>query len=255
MKKTVCFGLLAMVLAFGFIGCGGDDGDNPIIKTYQGTANGETYVLKINETDGTFELTVGGKTSTGAVSGSGNNLTLTPAGKEPFSVMVSSSGINAINGTITFNDGSSVAGPGTVTPGASNSGSGNQIIITGYPGDMEESNGRFWVSLHSVGTDYSDLSDSILAVAGNDPIETVWNFVSISGDTVTIRLMSPDQNWDAQKFTPWTGTGTFDVWVAPKGTRPGSKWYKSSNVSITSATTTLSANSFVFVIEQGPDPE
>ena len=122
MKKTVCFGLLAMVLAFGFIGCGGDDGDNPIIKTYQGTANGETYVLKINETDGTYVLTVGGKTSTGTVSGSGNNLILTPTGKEPFNVTVSSSGITAITGEITFDNGDTAEGPGTVTPGASNNG-------------------------------------------------------------------------------------------------------------------------------------
>jgi hypothetical protein len=116
MKKTVFFGLLVIVLAFGFIGCGDDDGD-PVIREYPFTGDGENYVLKINEDEGTFELTVGGKTSKGTAVKSGNTWTLTPTGGNSFTVTVNGSGgITDMEGEITFNDGSKKPAPDTITP-------------------------------------------------------------------------------------------------------------------------------------------
>ena len=119
MKRTVFFGLLAIVLAFGFIGCGGDndDDDDPVIRTYQGTDGGDSYELKINEDDGTFELTVGGKTSKGTATKSSNIWTLTPNEGTPFTVTVNGTGgITNMDGEITFTDGSKKPTPDTITP-------------------------------------------------------------------------------------------------------------------------------------------
>ena len=114
MKKTVVFGLLVIVLAFCFFGCNNDP--EPVIVTYTGTANGETYVLKITD-DTSFELTVSGKTSKGVASKNENTWTLTPSTGAAFTVTINSTGITSIIGTITFNDGNSKVGPGTVVPG------------------------------------------------------------------------------------------------------------------------------------------
>ena len=121
MKKTVFFGLLAIVLAFGFIGCDTSN-DGPEVYEYEGTANGKTYVLII--TDGAFELRVGNKVSTGTATKNGNTWTLRPPSGEAFTVTVSSSGITGITGTITFTDGTSQEAPGTITPNPPNNGNG-----------------------------------------------------------------------------------------------------------------------------------
>ena len=115
MKKTVFFSLLVLVLAFGFISCGGEEEVAPVVVTFEGEANGETFVLKI--TDGSsYELTVGKKTSTGAASVKDDVWTLTPSNGDAFTVTVSSTGITSIVGIITFTDGSTEQAPGAVEP-------------------------------------------------------------------------------------------------------------------------------------------
>jgi len=131
MKKTVkLIEIIAFiaVISFSFVACGGDNTTTPQTVTYSGTANGSTYTLTITEgaryvaqvgdsyvltvtTDGTT------KTSNGTVTAAGNTLTLMPTGATtPFTVSINSSGINAINGEIKFNDGTTEQGPGTVEP-------------------------------------------------------------------------------------------------------------------------------------------
>jgi hypothetical protein len=134
MKITVFFGLLVMVLAFGFIGCSDGNDDGPGTVTYQGTdpASSETYTLKITENTGraafvpqrgdNYELTVGMKKSTGAVeSFTGGKFTLKPSatGAESFTATVDSSGITAMTETITFDDGTKRSSPVTITPPSS----------------------------------------------------------------------------------------------------------------------------------------
>jgi len=70
-----------------------------------------------------YELTVGAKTSSGKVqTAAGNNLTLKPSvSVEPFyaTTTTSGNGLTNVSGLITFDDGDTAQGPGTVTPGNS----------------------------------------------------------------------------------------------------------------------------------------
>jgi len=120
-------GIIALVTVIGFsmAACGGDDGDplggdpNPQIEFYSGkTTDGSIYVLKITENTARYTaqvgdsyvltITTGGvtKTSSGTVTKkTGDELELTPSGSTTtFTITVSTSGITAITGTITFTD-------------------------------------------------------------------------------------------------------------------------------------------------------
>jgi len=259
MKNTIkLFGVIALVAVIGFsmAGCKEDETDpKPQTVTYTGTADGVTYTLKITENTArytaqsgdSYELTVGTKKSTGTVqSVTGGTLTLQPSreGAATFTATVSSSGITAMNGTIAFDVGDSQEAPTTVTPIPPNNGNnaGKTIIITGYPGSMEAGDVHF-TSIVPVGTDFTILGNSVVAAA--------WypdNGVSISNNTATIRLKaSEDPDVDDAIWTDWTGSGTFDVWIAPKGTQTGNSFYKAGSVSITGATTTIEASRFSFI--------
>ena len=134
-KRLRLLAIIAIVAVIGFsmTACElPDDEDNnsaptPQTVTYSGTANGETYTLIITEnTNGrytakngdSYVLTVGTKKSTGTVTVNGSTLTLAPSssGASAFTVTVSSSGITAMSGTITFDDGATQEAPATVTP-------------------------------------------------------------------------------------------------------------------------------------------
>jgi len=130
MKKTVFFGLLAILLAFSFIGC--DDGNgsssSPQSITYTGVSGDTTYTLKIIENvnravytpqnGDTYQLTAAGKTSSGSVSSvSGTTITLTPSNTSTaFTVTISGDSVISMSGTITWNDDTTVAAPSTLTP-------------------------------------------------------------------------------------------------------------------------------------------
>jgi len=128
MKNTIkLFGIIALVAVIGFsmAGCKNDSG--PETYTYTGTADGVTYKLEIFATapraaiDGdTYKLTVGTKISTGTITVSGTTFTLKASNAEEGITLTitvnSSNGITNIAGTITFEDGSTKAGPGDITP-------------------------------------------------------------------------------------------------------------------------------------------
>ena len=157
MKKIISFFvILAIVLVFGFtvVGCDNENGDTvPQTVTYTGTANGMAYTLKITQNinsrsvyapaaGDSYELTVGSKKSAGTVvSFTGGILTLKPSNAETvsFTAVVSGSNISDLNGTITWNDNTTEAGPGSIN-GGNNNEDGGIFVLTDIP---EEYNGKY----------------------------------------------------------------------------------------------------------------
>jgi uncharacterized lipoprotein YehR (DUF1307 family) len=99
---------IAAVIGFSMTACGGDDGDDLQTATYTGTADGQTYTLKITENPSAryvvqigdnYILFSGSQKSIGTViSVSGDTLTLKPsrAGTESFSAIVSGSDLTSV---------------------------------------------------------------------------------------------------------------------------------------------------------------
>ena len=118
MKKTVFFSLLAIMLAFGFIGCM-YTGDEYVymFETFGGFAGGEVYKLYITN-GSTFELKIGDLTIGGTAIKNGGrwDLTITSGGSGTLSVEVSGIGINGIDGYATIQGGNTIDGPIVVTP-------------------------------------------------------------------------------------------------------------------------------------------
>ena len=126
MNRKLFFGLLVLVLAFILIGCDEEnDMDNPVILSYSCSVNSITYSIKIID-NSNYELTVGDKKSKGSASKNGDTWTFVPNEGETFTVVINSSTITAIEGTITFTDGTTIEGPGIIntTPAE------NERIIT-----------------------------------------------------------------------------------------------------------------------------
>jgi hypothetical protein len=75
-------------------------------------------------------------------------------------------------------------------------------------------------------------------VAGNNMLDYPDELVTTGSTMYTTRTLLRGAN--AAYVSYWTGTGTYDVWIL---LRNGTNWsfYKSLNVSITSTTTTLNA--------------
>jgi len=128
MKKIFkVLAIIALVAVIGFsMACGGGTGDSlavpqePTLATYTSTdAEGNTYVLTISKGSGraaynpqkgdNYEFKAKGKTSKGTVTTvSGGEFKLTPTGStEPFTVTITGGNMTAIEGTITFTDGTS----------------------------------------------------------------------------------------------------------------------------------------------------
>jgi len=154
-KRNFWPGILAMVLIFGiwFTACDTDGGEkydpiacdtdggekyDPIVYTGK-DSGGNTYKLEINKNTGkaaftpasgdhyTLTITYANgttKTSTGKVqSYSSTTITFVGAASVTFTVTVDSSGtITKIEGTIPFDDNTTVSAPGVLTPPGSNSG-------------------------------------------------------------------------------------------------------------------------------------
>jgi uncharacterized repeat protein (TIGR02543 family) len=125
-----------------------------------------------------------------------------------------------------------------------NSGGNNSpkiLVITGFPDPSWERGDVYATLIAPVGTAISNLQDKYVATAGNwEDNNITHNDVSISNGTATVQLKKIDST------SAWTGSGTFDVWIAPKGTIAGASFYKAANVSITTATTTIAASQFTF---------
>lgn len=132
MKKTLFFGLLVIVMAYGFISCENDSGDiTPKTVTYSGVSEGITFSLKIIEevkrsvylpqNGDNYELKASGKTSSGNVSlVSGATLTLIPSNSSTtFTATVSGNNLIAMAGTITWSDNTTLSAPSTLTSGSS----------------------------------------------------------------------------------------------------------------------------------------
>jgi len=130
MKKLLKnLGTIILVLTVGFaITACDDDDENVVIQSqsvsYTGTANGETYTLKITENANraaytpvqgdSYVLTFTSKTSTGTVSSvTAGTFTLKPQNSETtFTATVSGTGLTNLSGTITLNDNETVEAPG-----------------------------------------------------------------------------------------------------------------------------------------------
>jgi len=172
-KKNLWLGILAMVLVFGiwFTACDSNGGGkyDPIVYTGN-DASGNTYKLEITKNTGKAAFTPASgdpytmtvtyangttKTSTGTIgsyssTNSGTTITLvsnnttTFVGATSLTITITSSGtITKIEGTIPFNDNTTAAAPGTLSPQGNNpggteptppSGGGNQPTSPGSGG-------------------------------------------------------------------------------------------------------------------------
>jgi len=121
-RLLVCVALVAAI-GFSMAACGNDLVDDPdkdkpgIGGTYFfESEDGDTYVLIVSD-NGTYELTVDGKTSTGKAKKNGGVYTLTPSSQDadPFTVTVDSTGVTGMGGTITFDDDTTQEAPAEVT--------------------------------------------------------------------------------------------------------------------------------------------
>jgi hypothetical protein len=152
-KNLFFIGLIALVALITFTGCKNSAGSGASV-TYSGTAaGGETYTLVIYENGNRaaytpqngdrYELTIipGNSRSVGTVeNAAGTTLTLKPSKAEAQSFTVTTSvteggsgQITAITGTVTLEDGKTIAGSGIVIPGGD---TGNTFVaVTSFRGD------------------------------------------------------------------------------------------------------------------------
>jgi hypothetical protein len=117
-KNWLAMPIMVLVLGLVMIGCPDpNDTTGPTVETYTGTADGQTYTLKITD-DKTYELTIGSKKSSGSAAKNGGMYTLTPsnAASVTFTVTKSGNNITSMSGTITFIDNDTEAAPTTLTP-------------------------------------------------------------------------------------------------------------------------------------------
>jgi hypothetical protein len=166
MKKTVFFGLLVIILAFGFIGCDSDTDDSPTVLTYEGNIDGKPFVLKITN-NSSFEFTVDGKTSKGTALKVGDNWSFTSSSGDTFTVTITSSGVTGISGTITFEDGGEMSGTFTVTQTLS---------------------GTYSRTTQGIVLTFTFSDNSVVFVIKDDKTETINATYSLSGSTITFHF-------------------------------------------------------------------
>jgi hypothetical protein len=178
-KHGIFFGFAVTLAAaiFTLAGCpgGGSGGSSVSAATYTGTAGGATYKLTITaagkaaytpKEGDNYELTVGGKRSTGEVDTfAGGSFTLKPKTGGTFTATVSGSGLTGMSGSITF-DGDTTATvlPDELTPTGNDDNSGDNgnsdngnddnggnvpttngsLTITGIP---SEYNGKYFIAM------------------------------------------------------------------------------------------------------------
>jgi hypothetical protein len=190
-NKKFLFGMWVLVLAFWFVLTGCDNGNNSDskIEVYKGTSDGTEYTLTIR--DGSiYELKVGSKLSSGSVESNSNfTFILKPSGSETtFTVMVSSSGITGMNGTITFTDNSTVQAPSSVTPGEPSSES------TPFEGAWKGWNG-------------DGSSEKIWVFNGNEFTAIINGNYNAKGTftyTATTITITATHQWNGSSWEPWS---------------------------------------------------
>ena len=232
-------GITAFVAVIGFsmIACdsggGGGGGKTPSSGstrdpvTYTGTAGNVTYTLKIEDggaraaltpaKDDKYTLTAGGKTSKGTVNSfTGGVLTLAPSkdSGKTFTAAVSGTGITAMTGTITYDDGTTASAPSITPPSG-----GKSITITGISGTGAPT-GEVQVFISS--TTNNTTNDGV-AASGT---------ARISGSSLTVNLLDTS-DWK----TAFTGSGSYYVCIWKDDTK--SYWVTNEKKSITAANTTI----------------
>ena len=228
-------------------GCQDTDGnDNPPAPetvTYTGEADGKTYTLTITENTSravytpqkgdTYVLTVETKISSGTVTlVTDGGLTLQPSAETAvaFTISVSSDGITAITGTITFDNGEKESAPASIEPDGNNAmEAAKTITITG----LGEYNGSMiTVALLNDPNELMAQNDSEIDIDGNG---------KIANGTVTIQLyIYPDDK-------PWTGTGSYYIVFAVESDSNmyGDETYVSAaKVNFNSADTSIAFSNF-----------
>jgi len=155
-NKIRILGIIALVavIAFTFAVCSGDKG--PSVLTYRGTSSGENYTLKITENTGrytpkggdTYVLETSSKRSTGTVSSaSGSSIVLKPNNSdETFTVSVDgSSGITGFTGSLKWDgEDTPVSLPTTVTPTPPSGGGNSSGSSSAYLGQTLTLTGQVW---------------------------------------------------------------------------------------------------------------
>jgi hypothetical protein len=205
MKKILCCCLPAIVLAFGLIGCNnGNGGTIPVVVTYEGAINGETWILKITDSS-SFELTIDDKTSAGTATKNGDVWILSPDSEGSFTVTVNSSGIDAITGTIVFTDGTTKEGPGTFAP--PNDGE-PALTINNVAGNTKV---RITTQTISSGVNFDTLTGVVATGQGSYPYLT-WTGTTLTGTfNVMLRLVNSPNTVKFQNGAQFTnGSATVD---------------------------------------------
>jgi hypothetical protein len=154
---------------------------------------------------------------------------LTPTGtSESFTVTLSGGNMTGMSGKIkTEEEDDPVSAPDSLTPIE------KTLKITGYSASVMGAGTIHFTIIVPAGTSFSNIQGKMVASAN------AGKGVSIADGTATIQLKT-------RQGSNWAGSGTFDIWITPKGTVGGASWYKASNISITGETTTIAASSFVF---------
>jgi len=196
-------GLVAIVAIIGFsmaaCNSGSTTGGAPEAVTYSGaTSNGDLYSLEVfNNTTYEFTWTNGNttKTSSGTVKGvNGYEFILLPSNAAPnetFNAIVTNDGLSAVNGVLTWTDGTTKTMSGTLTPvvpspnssasgntSASSNTSGGTLTVNGIPSTY---NGKYAY--------FVAIDDSEDVVIGSQSInETTGDFtyVKISNGSVNL---------------------------------------------------------------------
>jgi hypothetical protein len=191
-RRTLLTIALAAVMGLVMMACQTED-DGPKTATYSGfDADGVEYVLTI--TDGnSFELKVGSgsnaKTSKGKASGSGSNWTLTPTGAaESFTVTVSSSGISAMAGTITFTDGTTADAPSEIGPANPNPPSGNDPFAGTWEVQFDDP------PPDAFRIEAADGSYRQYTIINGTQRDVIRGTYSVSGNTANVTMIAIDKN-------------------------------------------------------------
>jgi hypothetical protein len=229
MKKLTKLGIAALIMAivFVFAACdGGGGGSNnqtnptdptPLTVTFTGTADGQTYSLKITQiapnrsfapaTGHTYELPVGTKKSSGTVtSNTGGTLTLQPSDStvEPFTAKVSGSNISDLSGTITWDDGTEAEAPGEMSPSTQTA----TLTITG----LEKHNGKyilgFAYNFYFIDDDSFETDEYLVFASTFNWRTSSGTGALISNGSVTLNIFGVLMDRDEDDIFKLTATGS-----------------------------------------------
>jgi hypothetical protein len=211
MKKTSkMFGIITLLAVIGFsmAACGGGgDGYDPIVYTSK-DASGNTYKLTITKTTGKAAFTPASgdsytllitpasgtpKTSRGTVvSYSITTIMLKSVANTTLTVTITSNGtMTKIEGTITIDNGETLAGPGTLTPDGSSGNTGINTASNAFVNTTWKGVGRGEGATLSFGTNtwtVSSIMSGTYTAQGNTAILNSGDFswtATISGNTLT----------------------------------------------------------------------